>query len=254
MNSIFGVYSYIIGVIIRKIDSFFVVQTIDAGVFLHKYSSLTLFYLFILSLLFVIYTSFSFIMSQTPKGDDIPSLLYPSLRDHRSLLDPPIHIASKLIKLRSKLRSPTHISLNLFNPRPAVNRVASLPNVSRHYDNEDESEIGTFIRPTFRYSQLVLPPKQKSSLHYTIVNDVLYQKTVSDDDNDSNQSLLSSCPTWSANEESDNEDDDTTVTLSRPATAILVSLPLSSAAAASVARSRRVKPTRVQSSPVINLK
>ncbi|EIE89446.1 hypothetical protein RO3G_14157 [Rhizopus delemar RA 99-880] len=166
-------------------------------------------------------------MSQTPKGDDIPSLLYPSLRDHRSLLDPPIHIASKLIKLRSKLRSPTYTSLNLFNSRPAVNRAASLPNVSHHYDNEDESEI---------------------------VNDALYQKTVSDDDNDSNQSLLSSCPTWSANEESDNDDDNTTVTLSRPATAILVSLPLSSAAAASVARSRRVKPMRVQSSPVINLK
>lgn len=56
MNSIFGVYSYIIGVIIRKIDSFFVVQTIDAGVFLHKYSSLSHFFIYLFLVFYLLYT------------------------------------------------------------------------------------------------------------------------------------------------------------------------------------------------------
>lgn len=184
------------------------------------------------------------IMSGVPSDDDIPSLLFPSLRDHRLSR---LQSASKLIKLRSKLRSSTHTAFNLFgDARPT--RISSLPNVSQYdllcaYDKEDESEIASFIQPTFRFSQLALPPRHMFQNHsQSPVHDFHRHE-------DDTKSLASSCPTWSSHESS--EDEDTTVTLVRPATAILVSLPLSSAAAASVARSRRLKSTRIHSSPAM---
>ncbi|CAO3669644.1 unnamed protein product [Rhizopus stolonifer] len=172
--------------------------------------------------------------------DSMPSLLYPSLRDKflSNKKEGPalrMQVTSKLIKLRSKLKLPMH------NPHQ-VNRAISLPNVSqlvakdqlRYYEKEDESEI-IEPQPMFRYSQLALPPKRM--FRKQVLNEC--QDEMEDD-----QSLISSCPTWSTNDEESDDDNQTT-------TAIFVSLPTTSAAAASVAKLRRTKPVRVKSSPVI---
>ncbi|KAG1441256.1 hypothetical protein G6F56_011566 [Rhizopus delemar] len=185
-------------------------------------------------------------MHLIPKMDSMPSLLYPSLRDKFSTnkREGPalrMQVTSKLIKLRSKLKFPMH------NPHQ-VNRAISLPNVSqlvakdhlRYYEKEDEGEM-IKPQPMFRYSQLALPSKRL--FKNQVLNDC--QDELEDD-----QSLVSSCPTWSTNDE-ESDDDYQVVDLCKTTTAIFVSLPTTSAAAASVAKSRRTKPMRVKSSPVL---
>ncbi|KAG2233033.1 hypothetical protein INT48_007609 [Thamnidium elegans] len=85
-----------------------------------------------------------------------PSLVYPSLpntyqqqqQSQDSSRQTCIHFASRLIKLRSELRSPSYMRSNYFPPS-SIGRANSLPNVhkdehpySNHLDcREDESEI-----------------------------------------------------------------------------------------------------------------
>ncbi|KAI9283279.1 hypothetical protein BY458DRAFT_486117 [Sporodiniella umbellata] len=201
-------------------------------------------------------------MYQLPKIDSIPSLIYPSLR--KKILDSNpkkkktegatlrTEMAYRLNKLRSTFNFVKHTSHKI------VNRAMSLPNVSQLarsttqqlncYDKEDESEMILSGQSFFRYSQLALPPKrlfQKSSTtRVSFAREYPDEVTAEND----NQSLISSYST-----DDEDEDEECMATLARSTTAIFVSLPMSSAAAASIAKSRRIRPVRVRSSPSLGI-
>lgn len=107
-----------------------------------------------------------------------PSLVYPSLPkfsnfqnndDNRQTC---IHFASRLIKLRSELRSPSYMRSTT---QPMLNRVLSLPNVNQYQQevDDDEQSVITYItdetslpmhtrRKNNHY--LALPPITKRSM------------------------------------------------------------------------------------------
>lgn len=199
-----------------------------------------------------------------------PSLVYPSLPKYTSLQADDdnrqtcIHFASRLIKLRSELRSPSYMRSA---SQPMLNRVLSLPNVNRYQQDEDEGQsIVTYItdetsipvhtrRKNSHY--LALPPITKRSVslrevtrpmknesRYTIgFPSQLFPSEMHQEEKEeaviiptpshSNKSLYSAMS-------SDSEDEKSNKYIVKPrTTAFLISLSPCSAAAASVAKWKR---------------
>ncbi|KAI7893393.1 uncharacterized protein EV154DRAFT_501852 [Mucor mucedo] len=208
-----------------------------------------------------------------------PSLVYPSLPKYNRLQTDDdnrqtcIHFASRLIKLRSELRSPSYMKST-----PLLSRVNSLPNVNRYQPEEDdEQSIITYItdetsipvhsrRKNHHY--LALPPitskrslslremtrPMKNENRYTIgfttqlfPSEMQHEKEEEEEEIEKKKEEVVMTPTPSHSNKSvystmssDSEDDLNNKNLIKTrATAFFVSLSPCSAAAASVAKWKR---------------
>lgn len=202
-----------------------------------------------------------------------PSLVYPSLPKYNSFQTDDenrqtcIHFASRLIKLRSELRSPSYMRTN---SQPFLNRVNSLPNVNQYQPEEDDKQsIITYItdetsipvhssrRKNNHY--LALPPIAKRSLslremtrpiknenRYTIgFTTQPFPSEMQKEEKEEEEAVIIPTPSHSnkslySTMSSDSEDDFNNKSLIKArTTAFFISLSPCSAAAASVAKWKR---------------